>query len=370
MPPFIQYVLLASSIWRSRKLTNNGPNCKKLTDSLNRYLSTNNLILTNNGTTALQVALSSLSLPAGGEVITTPYSFVATSNAIIGASLKPVFVDIAQNSYNICPREIEKAITPKTIAILPVHVYGVPSNVEAIQAISRKYNLPVIYDAAHSFGVTIKGKSLLSYGDLSICSFHATKVFNTGEGGCIVPNSHADSSLYKLINFGFSSENDIDCFGINGKMSEFSAILGLLNLQFFGRTLDQRSRVFDTYLKYLNPLTIPPEILDMSCSTSVSWNFSYMPVMFDCESGSLKRDNAYTELKSLGIYARKYFYPLINETTAYSSFSHLWRKVGNLPISMRTSQITLCLPIYPGLTNNTIKKICSVINHSYENSLG
>lgn len=366
LPSFLRYLVLASSIWRSRLLTNNGPNCKYFSCSLKKYLSANNLILTNNGTSALQVALSSLSLPSGGEVITTPYSFVATSNAIVGASLKPIFVDIARDSFNICPLEIEKAITPNTKAILPVHVYGIPANLESIENLARKYNLPVVYDAAHSFGVTINGKSLLSFGDLSTCSFHATKVFNTGEGGCIVQNSYFDSSLDKLINFGFCSENDIDCFGTNAKMSEFSAVLGRLNLDSFPHVLKSRYRVFNYYLEYLNPSLIHPEILSHVNSDNFNWNCSYMPIKLGTSIDSHLRDLVYSKLLASDIYSRKYFYPLICETSAYASMRSKWRQVGSLTNGLLASRTTLCLPIYPGLKRSTVQKISEIVNDTYE----
>ena len=362
LPSFFRYVLLASSIWRSRTLTNNGRNCQQFSNELKRYLSVDDLYLTNNGTSALQVALSSLDLPSGSEVITTAYSFVATSNAIVSASLKPVFVDIAPNSYNICTTQIENAITPNTKAILPVHVYGIPSNIDAIADLGRNYNLPIIYDSAHSFGVTLNGKSLLSYGDLSICSFHATKVFNTAEGGCIVKNIDSESCLDQLINFGFTSENDIHCIGTNAKMNEFSAVLGLLNLQSFPSTLIKRSNVFSCYMKYLDPLLVPPEIKYLLLNDSVNWNYSYLPIKFDVESGCLKRDHAYTLLRSLGFYSRKYFYPLINETSAYALHPQLWRQFGELSNSIHAANTTLCLPIYPGLQHKVIKQICNLVN--------
>ena len=362
LPNFYKFIWQLRGIWSSKVLTNGGPISKKLQYSLEQWLGVEDLTLVCNGTCALDVALNAINLQNRSDVITTPFSFVASSNAIIRKGLKPVFVDVDRDSYNISPTLVEKAITNETAAILGVHVYGVPCKVQELEVIGKRYNIPVIYDGAHAFGVRLGEKTLLRFGDLSTCSFHATKVFNTGEGGCVIRNNDSFDDIQRGINFGFCSENDISEFGINAKMSEFAAALGVVNLKTISATIQKRAMVYAWYDKYLNGQLIPDTIKHANDSQDITWNYSYMPIRLCSQEGASIRDRIYESLKQEQIYSRKYFYPLIPETTAYKANPSAWMQKGSLEHARQATLQTLCLPIYPGLSERDVKRIASIVN--------
>lgn len=342
LPPLEEFVPYLEQIWRNKWLTNGGPFHQKLEKELASYLGVEHLALFVNGTVALVTALQALRIT--GEVITTPFSFVATAHSLLWSGIKPVFVDIDPDTFNINPEKIEAAITPHTTAILPVHVYGNPCDVEKIQRIADTYGLKVVYDAAHAFGVKYKEESLLKHGDLSILSFHATKVFNTFEGGAIVSSdTNMKQRIDYLKNFGFSSEISVMAPGINGKMNEVSAAFGLLQLAYMDSVLDCRRSIADRYKKGLNDICgihIPP------VPDETILNASYFPIIID-ETYPLSRDILYEKLKERDIYCRRYFYPLISSFPMYRGLPSA--KPSNLPVASRIAEQVLCLPIYPSL---------------------
>jgi len=362
LPSILKYALLLNKAWKTRVLSNQGVLARDLVLALQDFLSVQDLSLVSNGTVALEISLQALNLKPGAEVVTTPYSFVATSNAIIRCGYKPVFVDIEEDGFNVSSKCIEDAITERTGAIMVVHTYGVPADFEAIKKVSGRYGLPVIYDAAHAFGVEVNNVSALSLGDISTCSFHATKVFNTAEGGCIVVNNKAFGDVTSLVNFGFCEENDISSFGTNGKMSELSAALGLLNLQKHRLAIKNRKKIFERYIRLLNPHVVVSSTYQAHLSDNIKWNYSYMPVTFSEVGGQSVRDELRDFLVSRGIMARKYFFPLIYETTAYRNRPESWRISEDCRNGRRAARETLCLPIYPCLQLKDVDMICDVVN--------
>jgi len=315
------------------------------------------LSLFSNGTIALMTAMKTYNLT--GEVITTPYSFVATAHSIVWCDLKPVFVDIDPKTFNIDPGKIEEAITPKTSAILAVHVYGNPCDHASIEKIAKKHNLKVIYDSAHAFGVEQNGKSILNYGDSSVLSFHATKVYNTFEGGAVITHSGNEKArVDKLKNFGFENEITVSEIGINGKMNEFSAALGLVQLRHYQEAFDKRKFV-DSY--YREALTKIEGITLLEYPDSVKPNFSYFPILVE-DSYGITRDELYEKFKANGIFSRRYFYPLISNFDVYQSHPSASRE--NLPVSNAISKKVLCLPMYPNLMEEQLKQIVRIIIES------
>jgi dTDP-4-amino-4,6-dideoxygalactose transaminase len=354
LPPLEKMLPYLERIWESRLLSNCGPLHVELENALSDYLGVNHISLFCNGTVSLVTALQALGI--SGEVITTPFSFVATSHALLWNKLTPVFVDIEQNQLNLDPSKIENAITEKTTAILAVHCYGNPCKVEEIQEIADKYKLKVIYDAAHAFGVKINSKSLLSFGDFSSVSFHATKVFNTFEGGALVC-SDAVSKDYidKLKNFGHEGEETVLAPGINGKMSEFNAAVGIVQLREIDHVIKLRKKVDSTYRAELDGIK---GIECVEKKNYVTQNYSYFPILVK-QDYPLTRDELYKKLKKIGIYTRKYFYPLI---TSFPMYSYLpTASPSNLPIATRISNEILCLPIFPDLDLDKVRIITSFI---------
>jgi len=354
MPPLDEFISYISKIWDNKILTNGGPFHAELEAKLCDYLGVEHISLFSNGTLALVTALQALRIT--GEVITTPYSFVATAHSLLWNGIKPVFVDIDKKSLNINPCAIESAITPKTSAIMPVHCYGRPCDVREIQKLADTYNLKVIYDAAHSFGVQSEQGSILRYGDLSVLSFHATKVFNTFEGGAIVC---ADAKMKKRIdylkNFGFADETTVVAPGINGKMSEINAAFGLLQLNYVTENIKRRKAINDNYIQKLNDVRgvfCPMKDIDYSS------NYSYFPIMIGEDYGKT-RDELYQYLKDNLVYARRYFYPLITDFPMYRGLPSA--SIENLPVAKSASNRVLCLPIYPALTNSEQDKIVDLI---------
>ncbi len=354
LPPLEAFVPLLAEIWRSRVLTNGGPFHQQLEKALCEYLGVKHLSLFTNGTIALVTALQALRIV--GEVITTPFSFVATAHSLLWNGIKPVFVDIEPTTFNLDPDRIESALTPQTTAILPVHVYGRPCNVEAIDRLASLYNLRVIYDAAHAFGVRCHCGSLLKHGDLSVLSFHATKVYNTFEGGAIVCN---DDKMKRRVdylkNFGFADEVTVVAPGINGKMSEFNAALGLLQLKQLSEALARRQEIDRRYRAALGDvrgIRIPPPV------AATTYNHAYFPILVTDEH-SRGRDGLYLYLRERGIYTRRYFYPLISDFPMYRGLPSA--APSNLPVAHSIARQILCLPIYPGLEDTDLNRIIDLI---------
>ncbi|MFF7708603.1 dTDP-4-amino-4,6-dideoxy-D-glucose aminotransferase VioA [Pseudomonas sp. NPDC007930] len=354
LPPLEEFMPYLQKIWDSRRLTNGGPFHQQLEAALADYLGVEHLCLFANGTLALLTALQTLRV--SGEVITTPYSFVATSHALLWNNLKPVFVDIDPVTCNLDPARIEEAITPNTSAILPVHCYGNPCDVEAIGSIADTYGLNVIYDAAHCFGVRHRGMSVLRHGDLSILSFHATKVFNTFEGGAIVcPDLKTKKRIDYLKNFGFANEVTVVAPGINGKMSEINAAFGLLQLQHIDAALEQRQRIDEAYRQRLEGI---PGLRLGALQAGQDANYSYFPIYIENGFGA-SRDAVYELMREHDILARRYFYPLISEFPMYRGLES--SAAGRLPVASRISSQVLCLPIYPGLPEEVIDSVCRLL---------
>ncbi len=350
LPPLDEFIPYLREIWDSKILTNGGPFHQRLETALCQYLGVEHISLFANGTLALVTALQALRIT--GEVITTPYSFVATSHSLMWNGIKPVFVDILPSSLNMDPAKIEEAITPLTTAIMPVHCYGRPCDLEAIQAIADNYNLKVIYDAAHAFGVRRDDGSILRHGDLSALSFHATKVFNTFEGGAIVsPNAKIKKRIDQLKNFGFVDETTVVIPGINAKMSEVSAAMGLLQLNYLDDALYKRSLIANRYRAAIDNIKGIDCLVDAGEGMS---NHAYFPVLIRPDF-HLTRDVLYQRLKEQGIYARRYFHPLISEFPVYRGMPSA--KPENLPVATIASRQVLCLPIYPDLADEDFERI-------------
>lgn len=354
LPPLDEFIPYLEKIWDSKILTNGGPMHQQLELALCDYLGVEHIALFNNGTIALLTALQALRVT--GEVITTPYSFVATAHSLLWNGIKPVFVDIDPHTFNIDPSKVEAAITPQTTAIMPVHCYGHPCDVGALQKIADSYNLKVIYDAAHAFGVQDAGGSILRHGDLSVLSFHATKVFNTFEGGAIVcPDAKTKQRIDHLKNFGFVDEVTVVAPGINGKMSEINAAFGLLQLRHIDQVLARRREIDGMYreqLKGVRGVSVPDE------ANQTVANHSYFPVLIEADY-PLSRDVLYQKLKDRHIFARRYFYPLISEFPMYRGMLSAQR--GNLPVASGMAEKVLCLPIYPALSDEDIARVVSAV---------
>jgi dTDP-4-amino-4,6-dideoxygalactose transaminase len=354
LPPLEEFIPYLEKIWESKCLTNAGPFHEQLEKELCEYLGVEHIALFTNGTIALITALQALRIT--GEVITTPYSFVATSHSLLWNGIKPVFVDIAPITFNLDPYKIEAAITPHTTAIMPIHCYGHPCDVERIQKIADTYGLKVIYDAAHAFGVQDVQGSILRHGDLSVLSFHATKVFNTFEGGAIVcPDAKTKLRIDHLKNFGFVDEVTVVAPGINGKMSEFNAALGLLQLKGIDGALKKRKAIDARYRKGLAGVK---GICFLQNAGVKEANYAYFPILVRPEC-PLNREELYQKLRDNGIYARRYFYPLISDFPMYRglpSASH-----SNLPVASKAAREVICLPIYPDQSNEQVDYVIKVI---------
>ena len=354
LPPLDEFIPYLQKIWDTKILTNGGPFHQQLEKALCDYLGVKHISLFTNGTIALVTALQALRIT--GEVITTPYSFVATAHSLLWNGIKPVFVDVDPKTLNLDPARIEAAITPQTTAIMPVHCYGHPCDVDAIQKIADNYNLKVIYDAAHAFGVQCHCGSVLNHGDLSVLSFHATKVFNTFEGGAIIcPDAKTKLRIDQLKNFGFVDEVTVVAPGINGKMSEINAAFGVLQLQHVDEALAKRKSINFAYRLALRDV---PGIRCLPDAGEIVANYSYFPVLV--EAGyPLSRDALYEKLKNNNIFARRYFYPLITDFPMYRGMPSA--HCDNLPVATAAAQKVLCLPIYPALTDEDMQQVVHVI---------
>ena len=342
LPPLEEFIPLLQQIWDSKVLTNNGPLHKQLEQALCEYLGVEHLALFANGTIALVTALKALRIT--GEVITTPYSFVATAHSLLWNNITPVFVDVEPRTLTLDPAKIEAAITPQTTAILPVHCYGNPCDVEAIQRIADSYNLKVIYDAAHAFGVQCHCGSLLNHGDLSVLSFHATKVFNTFEGGAIIcPDAKTKRHIEDLKNFGFANEAQVIATGINGKMNEMQAAIGLLQLKYINDAFARRSAIAARYREALDAI---PGLNIVPDAGQLVANYAYFPILVGDEY-ALSRDALYEKLKASGICGRRYFYPLISDFPMYRGLPSA--QSSELAVAADAAERVICLPIYPAL---------------------
>lgn len=358
LPNLDEFTDSLKEIWESKWITNNGQFHQKLEAALAEYLKVPYVSLFTNGTLPLLTALQALRIT--GEVITTPYSFVATTHALWWNGIKPVFVDIDSSTGNIDPQKIEAAITPRTTAILPVHVYGKPCDTEAIQAIADKYGLKVIYDAAHAFGVEVNGESLLNAGDMSTLSFHATKVFNTIEGGAMVMHDEKTKKrIDYLKNFGFANEIEVVGPGINSKMDEIRSAYGLLNLKQVDAAIAARQKVAVAYRKALRNVDGISFWDDMP---GVRHNYSYFPIFVDAEKYGMTRDELYMKMKDQGVWGRRYFYPLISEFSTYRGLES--SRSENLPNAHMMADTVICLPMHHALTEAEIDKIIMVISKS------
>lgn len=355
LPSLDDFTSSLEEIWESKILTNNGSFHKKLEKELATYLKVPYLCLFTNGTLPLITALQAMRIT--GEVITTPFSFVATTHSLWWNGIKPVFVDIDPKTCNLDPNKIEAAITPRTTAIMPVHVYGKPCDTEKIQEIADKYGLKVIYDAAHAFGVEVNGESILKAGDMSTLSFHATKVFNTLEGGAlIVRDEQTKKRIDYLKNFGFANETEVVAPGINSKMDEVRAAFGLLNLKIVDEAISIRQQIA---IKYRENLKGVPGITFFEDMAGVRHNYSYFPIFIDEEIYGMTRDELYFKMKEQNIWGRRYFYPLISTFSTYRGLESA--KPENLPIATKMANKVICLPMHHGLTETDIERILKLI---------
>lgn len=354
LPPLEEFIPYLEDIWNSRVLTNGGPFHQQLEQALCDYLGVGHVALFTNGTIALITALQSLRVT--GEVITTPYSFVATSHSLLWNGIKPIFVDCDPETLNMDPAQIEAAITPQTTAIMPVHCYGRPCDVEAIGRIADTYNLRVIYDAAHAFGVRDADGSILRHGDLSVLSFHATKVFNTFEGGAIIcPDARSKARIDHLKNFGHAGETNVVAPGINGKMSELNAAIGLLQLKYIDEQIENRGRIDAAYRAGLAGVK---GVKCLPTAGETRQNYAYFPILIE-DDFPISRDALNDLLKSHQIVGRRYFYPIISEFPMYRGLPSAQPNL--LPIATSAAARVFCLPIYPDLEIEIVEDICALI---------
>ena len=360
LPPLDEFVEYLRKIWDTRILTNNGPFHQQFEKELAEYLGVKYLSVFANGTLALVTALQALRIT--GEVITTPFSFVATTHSLWWNNIKPVFVDIEPDYFNLDPEKIEAAITPQTTAIMPVHVYGNPCRVDEIQHIADTYGLKVIYDAAHAFGVTVNGNSILNYGDLSVLSFHATKTFNTIEGGAIICHDEKTKKRIDFLkNFGFADELTVVEPGINAKMNEIQAAYGLLQLKHIDEYIANRKAVADFYRNDLKDIKGIGILNDIE---GIRHSYTYFPILINEREYGESRDEIYERLKRHNIYGRRYFYPLISQFPTYRGLPSA--KVENLPVATKVADQVICLPIYPSLETENIEAIISLLKREGE----
>lgn len=358
LPDLGDFETYLQDIWSRKWLTNNGYYHKELEKALCEYLDVPYISLFTNGTLPLITALQALRI--AGEVITTPFSFVATTHSVWWNGIKPVFVDIDPETCNLDPEKIEAAITPKTTAIMPVHVYGKPCDTQKIQDIADKYGLKVIYDAAHAFGVKVNGESILKAGDMSTLSFHATKVYNTIEGGALVMHDEQTKKrIDYLKNFGFAGETEVVAPGINSKMDEIRSAYGLLNLRQVDSAIEKRHQIAVHYRKGLRDIQGLRFFEDMS---GVHHNYSYFPIFIDADEYGMTRDELYFKLKDNGILGRRYFYPLISTFSTYRSLDSA--RSENLPVATQIANSVICLPMHHSLSIDNIRKIIAFVKNN------
>ena len=354
LPPLEEFCHGLEEIWDNRWLTNNGPILQRFTQELCNVHETDNLCLFNNGTLALQIALQGMGI--SGEVITTPYTFVATTHALFWNKIRPVFVDIEPDHYTLDPDKVEAAITPWTTAILAVHVYGHPCNLNRLADIARRHNLRLIYDAAHAFGVTVGGQPIAHFGDLSMFSFHSTKLFHSIEGGMLIFREAALKSMFDYLkNFGFKNEVEVVMPGTNAKMNEMQALMGLQVLKYLDAMIQKRARITAAYRDRLKD--VPGIRLVPPLPPDVRHNYAYMPIEVNEQEFGMSRDALYDRLKEWNVYARRYFYPLISDFPCYRSIA----VKGSLAVARRVAGCILTLPIYDSLELSDVETICDII---------
>lgn len=355
LPNLDEFQALLKEIWERKWITNNGQFHQQLEKELAEYLKVPYISLFTNGTLPLITALQAMRIT--GEVITTPYSFVATTHSLWWNGIKPVFVDIDPTTCNLDPSKIEAAITPKTTAIMPVHCYGKPCDTKGIQEVADKYGLKVIYDAAHAFGVEVDGQSILASGDMSTLSFHATKVYNTIEGGALVMHDEATKKrIDYLKNFGFANETTVVAPGINSKMDEMRAAYGILNLRQVDAAIAARQKVANRYretLRYVSGITFFDDM------PGVRHNYSYFPIFIDAEKYGMTRDELYFKMKEANVLGRRYFYPLISEFSTYRGLPSATPE--NLPIATKIANSVICLPMHHSLSDKDVERILSIV---------
>ncbi|EKQ56937.1 MULTISPECIES: DegT/DnrJ/EryC1/StrS family aminotransferase [unclassified Clostridium] len=353
LPPIKEYMDEIKKIWDSNWVTNDGKINKELEGALEKYLDVNNVILFTNGHAALDIAIKSLNL--NGEVITTPFTFASTTHAIVMNNLKPVFCDIKLSDFTIDENKIEKLINDKTCAIIPVHVFGNPCNVAAIDKIAKKYNLKVIYDAAHGFGVEYNRRGIGNFGDISMFSLHATKVYNSIEGGALTTKSENLKSYFKkLRNFGIVDEETVECLGINAKMNEFQAAMGLINLRYINEEIRKRKIIAEVYREELDEI---PGIYYVKEDENVKYNYSYFPIIVNEEITGVSRNELYNKLKEYNVFTRKYFYPLVTDFDCYKGVYD----DSDITNAKHIVDRILVLPIYAGLEKEEAVNIVEII---------
>lgn len=354
LPPLDEYREALKEVWDNQWLTNNGPVLQRYTRKLSNYFETNNVCLFTNGTLALQIGLQGMDI--SGEVITTPFTFVATTHALFWNKIRPVFIDIEPDYYTLDPEKVEAAITPWTTAILAVHVFGHPCKLNELADIARRYNLRLIYDAAHAFGVKVGGRSIAYYGDMSMYSFHATKLYHSIEGGML---TFKDSGLKKtfdyLKNFGFENEVEVVMPGTNAKMNEMQAVMGSMMLDYLDDIIEKRKLITDTYrgaLQNVPGIKLPPAL-----PSDIRYNYCYMPIEVDKNEFAMSRDGLYEKLKKYNIFSRRYFYPLVCDFPCYKSVAIK----DPLSIARQVANRILTLPIYYDLPIEDVNRICDII---------
>lgn len=361
LPPLEEFIPYLEKIWRNRWLTNLGEFHQQLEDALAKYLEVDYISLFTNGTLPLITALQALDIK--GEVITSPYSFVATSHAIWWNGLTPVFVDIDPETGNLDPERIEAAITPKTAAIMPVHVYGIPCNTQRIQEIADQHGLKVVYDAAHAFAVKHNGRSILLDGDISTLSFHATKAYNTAEGGALICHSaEMKQKIDHLKNFGFEDETTVVAPGINSKMDEIRSALGILNLRYVDAAIERRKEIARYYcdeLRSVMGIQHHKPLFDSFTDNTYTLNYSYFPVFVDSEVYGETRDEVYNRMKSHAVLGRRYFFPLITAFAPYKDFPSA--KISNLPVANRMADTVICLPMHNNLSDDDVETVVKLL---------
>ena len=354
LPPLEEFCQGLEEIWENRWLTNNGPILQHFTQQLCNFFATDNVCLFNNGTLALQIALQGMEI--AGEVITTPFTFVATTHALFWNKIRPVFVDIEPDYYTLDPEKVEAAITPWTTAILAVHVYGHPCKLDALADIARRHNLRLIYDAAHAFGIKIGNKPIAHFGDISMFSFHATKLFHSLEGGMLIFREAGLKGLFDYLkNFGFKNEVEVVMPGTNAKMNEMQALMGMQVLKYLEEIIQKRSRITAVYRNNLKE--VPGIRLVPTLSPDIQYNYAYMPIEVDEQEFGMSRDALYEKLKEWNVYTRRYFYPLICDYSCYRDIS----VNGSLPVARRVADRILTLPIYESLEISDVETICEII---------
>jgi dTDP-4-amino-4,6-dideoxygalactose transaminase len=354
LPPLDEFRRGLEEIWDTAWLTNYGPLVRRFTQDLSSFFETDNLCLFNNGTLALQIALQGMGI--AGEVITTPYTFVATTHVLYWNKMRPVFVDIEPDYYTLDPEKVEAAITPWTSAILAVHVYGHPCKLNVLADIARRHNLKLIYDAAHAFGVNVGGRSIAHFGDLSMFSFHATKLYHSIEGGLLTFRESGLKSIFDYLkNFGFKNETEVVMPGTNAKMNEMQALMGMQVLKYLTEIISRREKITHLYRERLKE--IPGIRLVPPLSPDVQYNHGYMPIEVDEQVFGMSRDGLYEKLKEWNVYARRYFYPLICDYACYKSVS----VKDPLTVARRVTDSIMTLPIYDSLPLTDVEAICDII---------